>query len=128
MDDEQLTIQLSQECMELLESDQKAFTHELQSELMEHIGDIEHFLPRYCTETREDFTEGQTNILDCDITVREDGSGSLYIVFYGYVHMGCRDMCHEVDHQDEFKFQLDKVGGTITLEFPFPPSREPDEF
>lgn len=128
MDDEQLTIQLSADCIALLDSDRETFATALRNELMEHVGEIEHFLPRYCTETREDFTEGQTDILDCDITVHDDGNGSLHISFYGYVYVGCKDMCHNVDHQDEFKFHIDKEGATITLEFPYPPSRDPDEY
>ena len=57
MDDEQLTIQLSGDCIALLASDRNAFAAALRNELMEHVDEIECFLPRYCTDTREDFTE-----------------------------------------------------------------------
>jgi len=127
MNDEHLTIQLSEECVESLSTDRDQFAKLLHEELSEHIDEIESYLPRYCTEMREDFTDGSTEILDCDIEVDDTGKGSLYINFYGYVHMGCKDMCHEVDHSEQVMFRVDSIQRTITLHFPHPPQRDPDE-
>ena len=126
--EDKYSFQLSEQCIALLDEDRTAFYALLRDELIQHIGDIEWFLPRYCTEFREDYVDGQVNIPDYDITVDDNGVGSFYINFYGFVCMGCKDMDHEEEHVDRFNYSIDKNTRVITIDFPFPPEREPDEY
>ena len=125
--EDQLTIQLSAQCIALFSSDRESFVSALHKELMKQVDEIEEYLPRYCIDMREDFTDGSTVIED-NIKVENDGSGSINISFDGYVHMGCKDLCRSVEHEDSFSFTIDFENATLELEFPFPSTRDPDEF
>ena len=128
MEDElELIINISAECIALLDDDLHAFPKHLADELIEHIEEIEGYLPRYCTEFREDYI-GEVTIPDYNITVEENGSGHIYICFYGYVCAGCRDADHSVEHEERVNFTIDKNAHTITLTYFYPPEREPDEY
>ena len=126
-DESQLTISLSAECVAQLDEDLTAFTKLFQEELTNHLEEIESYLPRYCTEFREDYI-GEVTIPDYNITVQDNGTGHIYICFYGYVSAGCRDADHSVEHEERVNFTIDKDTCTISLIFFYPPEREPDEY
>ena len=123
----QLALSLSAECVAQLDKDLAAFTKILQEELTDHLEEIERYLPRYCTDIRENYS-GEVTIPDYNITVQDNGTGHLFICFYGYVCAGCRNADHSVEHEERVNFTIDKNNHTMTLTFFYPPEREPDEF
>lgn len=128
MEEDSLTIDLPSECVEFYNVDNEAFVESLHQTLLENLRKIEFYLQRYCNNFREEFIDGSADIPVCDITIKDDNKGNLYITFDGYVHSGCRDADSEHDHADRFDFELAKDGSSITLFFPYPAERDPDQY
>ncbi len=128
MEEETLTIELPSECVEFYNEDEEAFIESLHQTLIDHYKKIEFYLPRYCNNYREEFSDDSASIEECDITLTEGNQGHLYISFDGYISAGCRDADTSMDHSQRIDFELTDDGSSITLFFHYLPERNPDEY
>ena len=68
-------------------------------------------LTGFCTSDRESFDDASAIVND--VTIDDDGNGSLDIGFTGSTYMGCRDMDIEHEHDEVVAFILDRDRETM---------------